>query len=93
MKKTTIRMPVATPPAAADQWVAQSGNDVSEGPKAAAVVPLKQPTAAPAPTEVLKRLTIDMPESLHRRVKIGCTMRGTKMNELIRELLEREFPE
>jgi hypothetical protein len=93
MKKTTIRMPVSRPSAAADQWVAQSGNDVSEAPKSS-VVPLKPPVEAATPAaETLKRLTIDMPESLHKRVKIGCTMRGTKMNEVIRDLLEREFPD
>lgn len=90
-KTTTFKMPKSvTAPVAADQWVAQSGGDVSEAPKST-VVSLKG--VEQAPVEILKRLTIDMPESLHRRVKVGCSMRGTKMNEVIRELLEREFPE
>ena len=40
----------------------------------------------------MKRLTIDLPESLHRRVKMGCAQRGEKMAEVIRELLQKEFP-
>lgn len=39
-----------------------------------------------------KRLTIDLPESLHRRVKVGCAERGEKMADVIRKLLEKEFP-
>ena len=43
--------------------------------------------------ESQKRLTIDISESLHRRVKIGCASRGLEMAEVMRELLEKEFPE
>ena len=41
----------------------------------------------------MSRFTIDVPESLHRRVKMQCAGRGTKMADMMRELLEREFPE
>lgn len=63
-----------------------------------------QPVAKPAVTpdqwvesrtveeEASKRLTIDLPESLHRRVKMGCAERGEKMADVIRKLLEAEFP-
>jgi hypothetical protein len=44
-------------------------------------------------SEEMKRLTIDLPESLHRRVKIGCAQRGEKMADVIRALLEKEFPQ
>jgi hypothetical protein len=44
-------------------------------------------------SEQTKRLTIDLPESLHRRVKIGCAQRGEKMADVIRALLEKEFPQ
>ncbi|MGO7367092.1 hypothetical protein [Rhizobium leguminosarum] len=90
MKKTTIKMP-PKPTQAADQWVAQTGNDVSESPKST-VVELKQPAVDPKPAETIKRLTVDMPESLHRRVKVQCAQRNLKMNEIIRDFLEREFP-
>lgn len=42
-------------------------------------------------SESNKRLTIDVPESLHSRIKATCAMRGVKMNEAIRELLESHF--
>lgn len=44
-------------------------------------------------TESTKRLTIDVPESLHSRIKATCALRGIKMNEAIRELLEAHFTE
>jgi hypothetical protein len=42
--------------------------------------------------EPMKRLTVDLPESLHKRVKAGCAMRGVKMADEIRRLLEANFP-
>jgi len=44
-------------------------------------------------SEGVKRLTIDLPESLHRRMKTGCAQRGEKMADVIRALLEKEFPQ
>jgi len=43
------------------------------------------------PTEPTKRLTIDVPLSLHQRVKSQCAMQGEKMADVIRELLEQRF--
>lgn len=43
--------------------------------------------------EGTKRLTIDLPASLHKRVKIGCATREVKIADLVREFFEREFPE
>lgn len=40
----------------------------------------------------MKRLTIDIPSDLHRRVKRECADRGTKMADVVRELLAKEFP-
>lgn len=42
--------------------------------------------------EKMKRLTIDVPQNLHRRVKAGCAVRGIEMASLMREFLEKEFP-
>jgi hypothetical protein len=62
----------------------------------------KAPAPAPDPeswverrTEVepLKRLTIDIPKSLHARIKSQCALRGTKMVEEIRLMLEEAYPE
>ena len=43
--------------------------------------------------EPIKRLTVDMPESLHRRLKTQCAIRGTKMADVVRALLMEKFPE
>lgn len=37
--------------------------------------------------EPMKRLTIDIPASLHRAIKTQCAMRGSKISEELRELL------
>lgn len=41
--------------------------------------------------EPMKRLTLDVPESLHRRIKVACAARGTKMAEELRALLEAHY--
>lgn len=38
-----------------------------------------------------KRLTIDVPASLHANIKAGCARQGIKMADAIRELLEEQF--
>jgi hypothetical protein len=63
-----------------------------------------KPTAKPSPSspdewvsdrtgsgEPTKRLTIDIPLSLHQRVKSQCALRGQKMADEVRELLEKHF--
>lgn len=44
------------------------------------------------PIESMKRFTIDVPADLHSRIKMECARRGDKMADVIRELLDREFP-
>lgn len=46
--------------------------------------------AADAP-EKMKRLTIDIPESLHRDIKMQCAGRGTKIADELRELLANNY--
>ena len=41
--------------------------------------------------EAMKRLTIDVPASLHARIKSQCALRGVKMADDVRELLEKHF--
>ena len=41
--------------------------------------------------EAMKRLTIDIPESLHRTIKSQCAMRGTKIADEVRELLLKKY--
>lgn len=65
----------------AEEWVESGSATVTK------------PTEAEKPTETTKRLTIDLPASLHTRVKVACALRGVKMVDAIRELLEEKFPE
>lgn len=41
--------------------------------------------------ERMKRLTIDVPESLHRQIKTACAQRGTKIADEVRELLLQKY--
>ncbi|WP_455481756.1 hypothetical protein V4P56_04640 [Bartonella sp. B35(2025)] len=41
--------------------------------------------------ECMKRLTIDVPESLHRLIKTSCASRGTKIADEVRELLSQKY--
>lgn len=63
--------------------------------------PTNKPAPAPADAwvdsraageaEAMKRLTIDIPESLHRTIKAQCAMRGTKIADEVRELLLNKY--
>lgn len=39
----------------------------------------------------MKRLTIDVPEDLHRKIKAECAMRGSKIADEVRELLLQKY--
>ncbi|MFK7161833.1 plasmid partition protein ParG [Marinospirillum sp. MEB164] len=39
----------------------------------------------------MKRLTIDVPEDLHRQIKAECAMRGSKIADEVRELLLQKY--
>lgn len=41
--------------------------------------------------EKMKRLTIDVPERMHRHIKTQCAMNGTKIVDVVRELLIQKF--
>lgn len=65
----------------ADEWVSAS----QEIPRAAAASePVSDPVA-------MKRLTIDIPEPLHMLIKSQCALKGVKMADAIRILLEQHF--
>ncbi len=82
--KKSVAFAKPSKPADADSWVsAPRPVDVSES----------SVLAPEPPAEPMKRFTIDVPESLHRRVKIACAQRGTRMADEIRILLAREFPD
>ena len=43
--------------------------------------------------EPTKRFTIDVPVSLHKRVKTQCAVQNLVMADVMRELLRERFPE
>ena len=53
---------------------------------APAIVKLAKPDS---PT---KRLTVDIPEDLHRRIKVHCAGKGMQISDIVRDLLAKEFP-
>ena len=46
-----------------------------------------------SPCERMKKVSVELPETLHRRVKATCAMRGQKVTDVVRELLLQQFPE
>lgn len=86
-----------------DQWVAkgeavaQSQQAVPPPPEASTSEgpPLPKPPESvevPKP-EGLKRLTIDIPKSLHARVKSACAENEESIADVVRKLLEKKFPD
>ena len=45
------------------------------------------------PEEPMKRFTIDVPVELYRRIRAACARRGLRPSSVLRDLLEREFPD
>ena len=45
------------------------------------------------PGEPVKRFTFEVPLSLHKRIKMTCAARDRQMAEVLRELLDKHFPE
>ena len=68
--------PRPTPPDA-DAWVEHRGKEAP---------PAIEPQVVP-----MKRLTIDIPQDLHRKFKMDCAAQGVKMADVIREMLERQY--
>lgn len=52
---------------------------------------VKDRDAGQPQAEPMKRLTIDISESLHRTIKAQCAMRGTKIADEVRELLLQKY--
>lgn len=78
-------IPFTTPRALApnaDAWVKEQS-------------PTPSPQAIPenAPQERTKRLTVDVPEPLHRRIKLDSFNRGLLMADVVRQLLTEKYPD
>lgn len=71
---------------------------MSKEPKALKIGPRPERKAPTSVEEFVtgkatnKRLTIDLPEDLHRRVKLGAVREGLHIADVVRELLEKRFP-
>jgi hypothetical protein len=75
----TAKPSAAHRPASPDEWVTSgTPSEVRAVSEAHGDVPLK-------------RLTIDVPAPLHAQIKSKCALRGTKMADEIRVLLEQHF--
>jgi hypothetical protein len=66
--------------AAADDWV--------NGGTATAVA-----SAGKGSSEPTKRMTVDIPQSLHRRVMFDCLSQGVKFTTELRKMIEDRWPE
>lgn len=74
---TTKKVPIGTKPTS------------KPAPAAAdAWVESRSPAEGPEP---MKRLTIDVPASLHRAIKTQCAARGTKIADEVRDLLVSKY--
>lgn len=80
-KSVAFNRPAKKAQADPDSWVSGAG--------AEAPVPVVRPARESVP---MKRLTLDIPEELHRRVKSGCANRGEKIADVVRRFLDAEFP-
>lgn len=77
-KVTFTAKPTPKAAASADKWV--ENRTTTETEETAETVPMK-------------RLTFDIPEPLHRRIKTQCASQGIRMTDELRILLEKRFPE
>lgn len=64
---------------------------IKPAPSADAWVESRSVEEEPLPVEKMKRLTIDIPESLHKAIKSACALRGTKIADEVRELLYNKY--
>lgn len=69
----------------ADKWV-HSGDTTTPAATATATSP-----TPPPPREPTRRLTLDIPERLHRAMKIRAATTGVTMLEEVRALLEAHY--
>ena len=53
---------------------------------------VKNREVEPNPKEAMKRFTIDVPVSLHKRIKSSCALQNLVMADVIRDMLEEKFP-
>lgn len=87
----SLERPSATLTAGADAWVGGQSTPATDPATRAPAKPPTKPTPQDAKREPIKRLTIDIPESLHREMKIRAATTGTPMVDEVRALLEAHY--
>ena len=81
-KKVTFGVkPIEQQSASVDEWVdtRSAPGEIADSPKSTSV-PKK-----------IKRLTLDIPETLHRAIKGKAVSEGVAMVDMLRELLEEKY--
>ncbi len=78
MSRKSVAFTRPDKPASADAWISQ----------------VREEAAVPSPVEKKPtvRFTLDVDTDLHTRMKIECVRQGKMMSEVLRLILEREFP-
>ena len=80
-KKVTFgAKPVEKQPANLDSWVTTRSPEV-----------VGSVDAVPEEKEKMKRLTLDIPDKLHRAIKGKAALEGNAMVDMLRELLEEKY--
>lgn len=80
-KKITFPQKSKTPPPAADAWVSE------QSPSPAKQEPVKTPASGR-----MRKLTVDVPDDLYRRVRVGLAKEDRNLTELVNEFLIARFP-
>lgn len=76
---------------ALDEFARANSDPIAPRSPAPPVQTYGQKTPLPVAKEPTKRVTIDMPVSLHMRVRMGCLKDGTSISELVRNFLDRKY--
>lgn len=82
-KKVTFGVkPIEQQSASVDEWVdtRSAPGEITDSPE-----------STPTPKEKIKRLTLDIPETLHRAIKGKAASEGVAMVDMLRELLEEKY--
>ncbi len=92
-KKVTFGRPrhTSSDVAKMDEWVSRGAevqNDIAE---TVLSVEKKSSKAASVANEKMKRLSMDLPEQMHKDLMKYCVDHGTKASVLVRELLRKKI--
>jgi hypothetical protein len=82
-KTVSFRQPPPAPDPESEAWVAERRTEAPRAPT---------PAAKPGPVRA-RRMTVELPEALHRDFKVECARRGRQAYEVVREILERAVGE